>query len=203
MRADVRRSGVVLAGGRSTRFGGGDKALATLDGDPLVRHVASAVEPVVDELVVNCRPDQADDFDLALTDLSVPVAFAFDPICDRGPLFGLRTALRHANGAYALAAPCDMPWLSTPLLEHLLSTAVGSTGAVLRWRGRLRPFPCAVHVRSGLVSCSEVLRDGGRDLREFLDTLAPAVVPERVAQAHGAPSILRDVDSPVDLPGDA
>ena len=200
MTADVRRTGVILAGGRSTRFEGDDKALASLDGEPLVRHVASALAPVVDELVVNCRSEQADELTEAVGDLSVPLVLAFDPIRDRGPLFGLRTALRHANGAYALAAPCDMPWLSTPLLEHLLSQAVGATGAALEWERCVRPFPIAVHVGSGLVSCSELLRAGRREFGAFLSSLGPVVVDERVARAHGAPAILRDVDVRSDLP---
>lgn len=200
MTANVRRSGVVLAGGRSTRFEGGDKALASLSDEPLVRHVASSLAPVVDELVVNCRSEQADELIEAVGDLAVPVVLAFDPIRDRGPLFGLRTALRHASGAYALAAPCDMPWLSTPLLEHLLSQAVGATGAALEWDRCVRMFPMAIHVGSGRVSCSELLRTGCHDFGAFRSSLGPVVVDERVARAHGAPDILRDVDVRADLP---
>ena len=50
------RSGVVVAGGRSTRFGAPDKAVADLGGTPMIRRVADRIAPAVEELVVNCRP---------------------------------------------------------------------------------------------------------------------------------------------------
>ncbi len=45
-------TGVVLAGGRATRMGGIDKGLQALNGRPLWRHVAEALAPQVDELVI-------------------------------------------------------------------------------------------------------------------------------------------------------
>ena len=43
---DTGRAGLILAGGRSERFPTIDKALAPLDGRPLLGHVADALAPV-------------------------------------------------------------------------------------------------------------------------------------------------------------
>ncbi|SFG62061.1 molybdopterin-guanine dinucleotide biosynthesis protein A [Halopelagius inordinatus] len=198
-RLDAGTAGIVLAGGRSTRFDGGDKALASLDGVPLVARVADTLEPLVDHLVVNCREDQRDSLAAALSDVAVPVTFAPDPMSDRGPLFGLRTALRNTDCRYAVAVPCDMPALTTTFLAHLRARARGSVGAVVRWNGMVDPLPLAVHVRAGEVVCTETLRDGRHDLRSLVSALSPAVVSESTAAAHGAPGILRDVDTRADL----
>lgn len=48
-------TGVVLAGGRATRMGGIDKGLQALNGRPLWRHVAEALAPQVDELVISAN----------------------------------------------------------------------------------------------------------------------------------------------------
>ncbi len=48
-------TGVVLAGGRATRMGGIDKGLQALNGRPLWRHVAEALAPQLDELVISAN----------------------------------------------------------------------------------------------------------------------------------------------------
>lgn len=48
-------TGVVLAGGKATRMGGIDKGLQALNGRPLWRHVAEALAPQVDELVISAN----------------------------------------------------------------------------------------------------------------------------------------------------
>ncbi|ELY34802.1 molybdopterin-guanine dinucleotide biosynthesis protein A [Haloferax volcanii DS2] len=102
---DTGRAGIILAGGRSTRFGGIDKATATVGGQPMIHRVAASLDPVVDELVVNCRAEQRDSLAGALLDFDI--RFAEDSHPDRGPVFGLRTALRATSVEYAAVLPCD------------------------------------------------------------------------------------------------
>jgi molybdenum cofactor guanylyltransferase len=80
----VKLLGAVIAGGKSTRFGG-DKAEALMDGKPLIEHATDALGPQVDALIVVGRGWQ----DL----VSIPDY----PKPDGGPLFGLCAALRHAH----------------------------------------------------------------------------------------------------------
>ncbi len=91
--------GAVLAGGRSTRFGS-DKALAMLDGRPLIDHATAAIARHADHVII-CGGDRS----------------GFPGIPDRpapgqGPLGGLNSALHHAmeHGYDAvLTTGCDMP----------------------------------------------------------------------------------------------
>jgi molybdopterin-guanine dinucleotide biosynthesis protein A len=103
--------GAVLAGGRSSRFGS-DKAMALLEGRPLIDHVILALSPHVDGMIVCGRtypgltgaPDR--------------------PGPGLGPLGGINAALRHAadNGyAKVLTAPCDTPRIGKQLLADLLA----------------------------------------------------------------------------------
>ena len=68
------RAVLVIAGGRSTRFGDRDKAVAELDGTPMIRRVVDRVADVVDEVVINCRADQVDPISAALDDGPVAVS---------------------------------------------------------------------------------------------------------------------------------
>jgi molybdopterin-guanine dinucleotide biosynthesis protein A len=51
------RSGIILAGGRSTRFGGGEKSLKPVNGQPMICHVREAIKPLVDEIIVSVRDE--------------------------------------------------------------------------------------------------------------------------------------------------
>lgn len=89
--------GALIAGGQSRRFGS-DKALALIDGKPLIAHVIEALEPQVDQMVICGREWPG-----------LP-GIADRPAADQGPLGGICAALHYAreNGFDAvLTAGCD------------------------------------------------------------------------------------------------
>ena len=94
----MRILGAILAGGGSTRFGS-DKALAEIDGKAMLDHVADALLPHVDALVVCGR-----------TWDKLP-SIADAPASDLGPLGGLCAALECAAETgfdLVLTAGCDV-----------------------------------------------------------------------------------------------
>ena len=125
------RSGVIVAGGRSTRFGDADKAVTELAGTPMIRRVADRVAPAVDEVVVNCRADQREAIDAALDGFDHPVSFALDPEPDLGPLAGIAAGLDAAGGTYALVVACDMPFVASALVSSLFERAEGDRKSVV------------------------------------------------------------------------
>lgn len=114
--------GVVLAGGDSTRFGDGDKALATLDGRPLLAHVVEALSTATGAtpLVAVGSDDEADRYRSAV---EVP----FEAVVDRpgwaGPLAGLLAAAEAADETWLLVCGCDMPLVTAEGFEALLAAA--------------------------------------------------------------------------------
>lgn len=106
-------SGVILAGGRSTRFQGQDKGLLHLAGRPLIAHVIARVQPQVQDLAINANRHHA-----AYQSYGLPV---YGDVCGdyAGPLAGMLTALHHAAGEYVLVVPCDMPHLPQDLAAEL------------------------------------------------------------------------------------
>ncbi|HXU23683.1 MAG TPA: NTP transferase domain-containing protein, partial [Tepidiformaceae bacterium] len=71
--AEAAITGVILAGGKSTRFGS-DKAAALLLGRPMLQWSVSALGAVCDELVVVVAKDQV----LPAFDAPVPVKVSVD-----------------------------------------------------------------------------------------------------------------------------
>ena len=120
--------GVVLAGGLGTRMGG-RKALALLDGRPLVAHVLEALAAVTREQVVVAKRDTA---------LPLGLTVWVEPDEPRHPLAGVRHALRGAGGSPVLCCGVDLPRLGPATLRRLLAGA-GPAGAVARAGGFLHP----------------------------------------------------------------
>jgi molybdopterin-guanine dinucleotide biosynthesis protein A len=107
--------GAILAGGQATRFGS-DKALALLDGRPLIAHAAAALGAASDTVIVCGRPTGPDGL----------VAIPDWPQAGLGPLGGLCAALRHAEAEgydAVLSIGCDTPVLPSALVERLLAGA--------------------------------------------------------------------------------
>lgn len=133
-------AGVILAGGLSRRMGGGDKALRSLGGRPVLAHVIERARAQVGPLVLNANGDPA-----RFEAFGLPVApdlvegFA-GPLA--GVLTGLAWAEAEAPGCDWLASfACDAPFLPADLVARLLA-AVEAEGAKLACaasRGRSHP----------------------------------------------------------------
>jgi len=110
--------GLLLAGGRARRMGGGDKCLRQLAGRPLLSHVVERIGPQVRRLVLNANGDP-----IRFASFGLPVVA--DGIPDfAGPLAGILAGLGWAAEAAAecpllLSAPTDAPFLPRDLVARL------------------------------------------------------------------------------------
>lgn len=180
--------GVIVAGGRSTRFGDRDKALADLAGVPMIRRVADRLAPAVDELVCNCRADQRETIGEALAGYDLPTEFALDDDPDRGPMAGIRRGLAELDsGRYAFVVACDMPLVDPAFVVYLLRQAAGRDGAVPRLTDGWYQTTHAVY-RAGpmAAACEAALARGDRKVTAALSDLDLAVVDETEVREHAA-----------------
>ena len=198
--APAAASGIVLAGGRSSRFGG-DKLAARIGDSTLLELAVSAVAAVSTEVIVVLAA--ADERELPAT--SVPVRRAVDPEAFGGPLVGLLAGLEAAREPIAIVVGGDMPTLAPEVLRMLIGLLMASEGtrdaAVLVQRGEMRPLPCAVRNGAATQAARHLLGEGERSLLALIRSL-PALL---VAEGDWRPldpmaATLLDVDVPGDLP---
>jgi len=196
-------TGAILAGGRSTRFGDADKSVAPIAGVPMVRRVAdrlagtddpvppgadraSGGDPVVDELVVNCRPDQRAAIAEALSGLSLPVRWAIDDEPDLGPLAGIRNACRTATDQYAAVVACDMPFVDPSFLAAMRETVAesGAEAAVPRLDDRWYQTTQAVYATEPAAeACRRALDRGDRKVLALVDGVDAVVVDDETIRS--------------------
>ncbi len=149
--------GLVLAGGRSVRFGG-EKAAAQLQGRPLILRATARLQRSCAIVAANVR--SGSESEILARKAGLPLLFDI-PGDALGPLAGVKVGLIWARdlGARALAvSPCDVPLLPPELFARLIEAA--SAGAALaETEEGLQPL-CAVWPVSALAKVTEALTGG-------------------------------------------
>jgi molybdopterin-guanine dinucleotide biosynthesis protein A len=191
------RTGVVVAGGRSVRFGARDKTVADLAGKPLIRHAAEGLLEATDRLVVNCRGDQRSAIAEALSGLDPTFAIDEDP--DRGPVGGIATGLSAVETPYAAVAAADMPLLDSGLFEYLFERATGHDAAVPRPGDWFEPLHAVYRPEPMADACGAALEEEDTRIIEPLFSLDHVVVERSDLTAHGSLDSFESVDTPDDL----
>lgn len=192
-------SGIVLAGGRSSRFGS-DKLAADLEGMTLLDRAVAGVAAVAAEVVVVVAPGA----ERTVAAVDRPVRFVADPERHGGPLIGLLAGLEVVEQPLVLVVGGDMPDLRADVLRHLVRSLRASDPAVgaiaLRSRGALAPLPVAVRTGAATDVARRLVGDGERRLRSLFDHLPTRILEEgEWRPLDPDEATLRDVDVPADL----
>lgn len=190
-------SGVIVAGGRSTRMGEVDKAVVEIAGTPLVRHVAERLLTATDRLIVNCRSDQRGAIETALSGFEP--RFAIDPEPDRGPVAGIKTGLEAVETEYAAVVAVDMPLLDPALLSYLIEQASGHDAAVPRPSEWFEPLHAVYRAAPMVESCERALETPHPRILDPLSSLDWVVVARDELRAHGSLDSFEGVDTPADV----
>jgi molybdenum cofactor guanylyltransferase len=133
-------AGVIVAGGQSRRWGGGDKFLAAVGGKILLRHVIDRVRRQVRMLILNANSPAPEYGGLGMTTIPDNVTG------DRGPLAGVLTGLdwvrENLPGVkWVMTVPSDAPFLPTDLAARLLASVTdeGADMGCVMSGGRTHP----------------------------------------------------------------
>lgn len=197
-------TGVILAGGKSSRMGR-DKALLPVGEKTLLEHILERFQRVYDEVLVSVNaPDR-------YPPLGVPAVADITPGC--GPLSGLQAVLRAGSHPYCFVAACDMPfvepamgiWLWQQLAdrypaecarEHPAVVAVPSLG------GRPEPLH-ALYGRGCLAAVERALARGDWKMSAFYDEVTVWVAPDDLLR-RAFPDLEKtftNVNTPADYQG--
>jgi molybdopterin-guanine dinucleotide biosynthesis protein A len=191
--------GIVLAGGRSLRFGASDKLLTEYLGIPLVHHAILRLAEVCPRVVLVAGYGTLDP---ALPP-GVHVSVVHDATADQGPLAGLLAGLGGSAGAeMVVVAGGDMPDLRVPVLLEMLRVAgeAPADAVALNDAAGMRPLPCVLRLERAAEAAHALLHGGEASLRALLRTVRTAAIDEETWTAlDPGRRTLFDVDVPKDL----
>jgi molybdenum cofactor guanylyltransferase len=188
--AEPRAIVAVLAGGRGERLGG-DKAMALLGGRPLIERPLEAARGAGLEAIVVAKRSTP------LPPLREQVHY--EPESPRHPLCGVIAALELAAerspAPAVLLLACDMPFLTSPLLDWL-----AGLGGVEMVEVRGRPQPLLARCSPEQLPVLRAALDARLPLRDAMAALSPQIVDERELSRFGDPERLCfNVNSPEEL----
>ena len=127
IREDI--AGVLLAGGRSSRMGGGDKGLLDIAGRPMLAHVIERLKPQVGPMVINANGDPARFARFGLPVVPDTIGGFVGPLA--GVLAGMRWAAEAAPRARAIVTvSTDAPFLPRDLVSRLRAAVADRPTAV-------------------------------------------------------------------------
>jgi molybdenum cofactor guanylyltransferase len=167
-------SAVILAGGKSRRFGS-NKAFAELDGRPLIERVIAVLGPVFNELtIITNNPDEYAYLGLPMYE---------DLVKGLGPIGGIYTGLekiRHTRGFFVA---CDMPFLNENLIRYMASLSNGFDAVVPKVDWKMEPLH-AIYSKNCLPAIIELIAAGECMINRFFQQLRVRFLDEDEIRGH-------------------
>jgi len=186
-------TGVLLAGGRSSRMGA-DKAMLVFQGRPLAAGPLEVLRSVAGHVVVA----SGDGKRLGWLEAE-GVEQVADPVPDAGPLSGLVAGLECARTPLVAVLAVDMPFASAAVLRLLARLWDGHDAVVPVTEAGLEPLHAVYAVATAPLLRGELDR-GERSLRRALSTrTVRRVEPEEWREADPTGRFARNLNRPEDL----
>lgn len=184
-------SGFVQAGGKSLRMGQ-NKALLKLANLKLIEYPIKSLSKVASQIgIITSTPE-------VYVDLNVP-CYA-DIWSGLGPMAGIYAALENSQNDYVLNVACDMPFISTELLEVLIKNRENYQICVpLDFKGELQPL-CALYHKSCKSNILALIEESKYAPRELFSLVKTKIVPfNYFSNLNNAKRFFENINSPQDF----
>ena len=154
-------TGIILAGGKSSRMGE-DKGFLKLNGKTFMSSIIAALKPIVGEIIIVSNNSEYDVFNLKRV---------ADSMEDSGPLAGLYSGLLHSETENNIVLSCDVPLISSSVLKKLLEGAPSET-EVIQFESEGKTMPLvAMYKKECRHHFLKLLQTNERRLRFAIDQL--------------------------------
>jgi molybdenum cofactor guanylyltransferase len=181
-------SAVILAGGRSVRFGR-DKALEVWQGKTLLEHVSTALECFPERFIIGGTPQH-------YGFLGLSVYPDLEP--HQGSLYGVARALEFANFPRVALSACDMPNLSQSYWKFIANLELADVIIPENSDGLLEPL-AAIYRKKCLKQVKTALEVGNLKMTGWFSTLEVRVVKWSELEPHFEPNLFLNANTPNDL----
>ena len=185
--------GVILAGGNSSRFGS-NKALAVIDGQPMIHRIADTMAAIFARQLLSTNEPSLYTF------LDWPTVG--DHYRECGPLAGIHAALHASPLPEIFLVGCDMPFISPALIRAIC--APENRGIVVPRTARgMEPLFGRYH-KNILPALEEALAQGERRLHSFIMARQPSLISEdELRQADPQLVSFKNINHQHELPATA
>lgn len=164
-----KMTAVILAGGKSSRFGR-DKSLLTVDGRLLLERSLDNWGSLFAEVIIVSESGGKFSF---LKDVKETA----DIYRGRGPLGGVHAGLKLSSSPWSFVAACDMPHIDKELIAHLCAAVTEESKVVLPFHnGHIEPL-CGLYHKDCLAAAEKMLAENSNCILDMYD-LVPTLFIE-------------------------
>ena len=154
-------TGIILAGGKSSRMGS-DKGFLTLNGATFISLIIEAIKPLVNDIIIVSNNVAYDQYGYKRVD---------DLIANAGPLAGIYSGLNHSETNRNLVLSCDVPSIKTFVLEKLIQSK-NSNFDIVQLQSQNKTMPLiALYKKQCMGTFLGLLQNGERRLRFAVEQL--------------------------------
>lgn len=148
-------TGIILAGGKSSRMGT-DKGLLLFNDKPFVQQSIDALSPLVSEIIIVSDRTDYDRFGFKRI---------MDEVKDAGPVSGIYSGLKASTTTFNLVLSCDIPLITTKILRKLIEHADAKSEIIqIESNGKTMPL-IALYKRDVKDKFQKLLQQDERRLR--------------------------------------
>ncbi|MGB9791026.1 MAG: molybdenum cofactor guanylyltransferase [Thermacetogeniaceae bacterium] len=176
----MEASGIILAGGSSSRMGR-DKSLIVYEQQTLIERTVNELQRVVDDLVI--ASNHTSRYNIPGT-VEVP-----DVYPGMGPLAGIHAGLKRVKHHYAFVISCDLPLFKAELAAYLLELSPGYDVVVPQLDGYFEPL-CAVYSKNCIDPIETCLKAGEKKIITFYPQVRVLPVGREEIERIGNPEEL-------------
>ena len=184
-------TGVILAGGRATRYGGVNKAFVDVGGCRMLDRIYPVFKDLFNEIIlVTNQPEAYLAWDLHIVTDLFPI---------RSSLAGVHAGLFHASTEHIFATACDAPFIEKAIVTEILSRIDDTCHTVMpEVAGMLQPL-FAVYAKKCLPTIETALKNGRLQMFSLCRRDRTKTVSEKVLRRHDPDlSVFFNVNSPED-----
>lgn len=158
---DLDISCIILAGGKSIRFGH-DKILEKIGETSLLEQVISRINPISKEIIIVTAKERA----FAQLTNNPKIKIVNDILPGRGSLGGIYTGLITSKSFNNLVVAADMPFLNVSLLKYMIKVAEGYDFTLPHVNNWYEPLH-AIYSQNCIDPAKAILAEGKRVIVEL------------------------------------
>ena len=185
-------TGVILAGGKNSRFSGKNKALVRIGGKRILDRIYEVFTVLFDKIIlVTNDPVQYMEWDFDI------VTDIFPTRCS---LTGIHTGLFYITTPYAFFAACDIPFLKKELIELLLNGVEPNIDIVIPETSKGVEPLCSVYSKRCFKPIEEQLEKKSLKIQRVFQKVRVKKIPEDILRTIDPDLVsLYNINTPDDL----
>lgn len=183
----INKTLAILAGGKSSRMNYNNKALLTYKEKTFIEHIINAGKNFEEIIIVANDKEIYKRFNLRVVE---------DIYKGNGPLSGIHSALKNSVTDKVLCIACDMPIVSSELLEFLGNYNGYYDVLIPKYKEKVQPL-CAIYSKNIINRAENALINNENKLQKFIVSLDYKIIEKLTNREFNEEDFL-NVNTPMD-----